>query len=174
MPTPAAGKQFAALPLGVNPSQAVADDDQQEEALKPLTKQEAEAFRAKQPVYSPWRTVGVQSAAGLMLSLLMGALGGSGWWWSALYGVAVVVLPGAMMVRGLSGSLGLPQGAVLARFAVWELAKLLLAVAMMVAAPRLVSDLSWLVLLLALVVCLKVNWAVLLFDQRRAVQRSIS
>lgn len=79
-----------------------------------------------------------------------------------------------MMVRGLSGSLGLPQGAVLARFAVWELAKLLLAVAMMVAAPRLVSDLSWLVLLLALVVCLKVNWAVLLFDQRRAVQRSIS
>ncbi|MFM2450005.1 MAG: hypothetical protein RIS44_2455 [Pseudomonadota bacterium] len=174
MPTSAAGEESAAFALGANPGQGLADDDQQEESFAPLTKQEAEAFRAKQPVYSPWRVLGVQCAAGLFLSVLMGALGGSGWWWSALYGVAVVVLPGAMMVRGLKQSLGLPQGAVLARFAVWELAKLLLAVAMMVAAPKLVSDLSWMVLVLALVVCLKMNWAVLLFDQRRAVQRSIS
>jgi ATP synthase protein I len=174
MPISAAGKQSAALALGVQPRQALADDDQQEETFSPLTKQEAEAFRAKQPVYSPWRVLGAQCAAGLFLSVLMGVLGGSGWGWSALYGAAVVVLPGAVMVRGLKQSLGLPQGAVLARFAVWELAKLLLSVAMMVVAPRIVSDLSWMVLMLALVVCLKVNWAVLLFDQRRAVQRSIS
>ncbi len=167
-------EQLVADPRGMSPNGAAVNADQAEEEFHSLTKQEAEALRAKQPVRSPWRVVIAQCVAGLFLAALLGLLGGMNWCFSALYGAAVVVVPGAVMVRGLTRSLGLQSGAVLMQFAVWELAKLLLAVAMLVAAPRVISDLSWLVLLLALVVCLKVNWAVLLFDQRRAVQRSIS
>jgi ATP synthase protein I len=162
MPKSAISKQLVAGPT----------DPNQEEEFQPLTKQEAQALRAKQPAHSPWRVVVAQCAAGLFLAALLGVLGGMDWFLSALYGAAVVVVPGAVMVRGLKRSQGLQVGAVLMRFAVWELAKLLLAVAMMVAAPKVVNDLSWLVLLLAMVVCLKVNWAVLLFNQRQAVQRS--
>jgi ATP synthase protein I len=174
MPQSAISEKLMADHRSASFGSAAADEAQTEEEFQPLTKQEAEALRAKQPVRSPWRVVIFQCVAGLFLATLLGMWGGTDWCFSALYGAAVVVVPGAVMARGLARSLGLQSGAFLMHFAVWELAKLLLAVAMLVAAPRLISDLSWLILLLALVVCLKVNWAVLLFDQRRMVQRSIS
>lgn len=148
---------------------AVDAETSEVEEFQPLTRQEVEALRAKQPVYSPWRVLTVQSAVGTLLAAALGVVGGLSWWWSAVYGLAVVVVPGALMLRGMRGSLGLMPGAVLIRFAVWEAAKLLLSVAMMVAAPKLISDLNWMILLLGLVVCLKVGWVVLLLDQRRSV-----
>ena len=172
MPQSAISEQLVADRRSVSSELEVADKDQTEDEFQPLTKQEAEALRAKQPVHSPWRGVIAQCATGLFLAAVLGVLGGMNWFLSALYGAAVVVVPGAVMVRGLRRSQGLPVGGVLMQFALWELAKLLLAVAMMVAAPKVINDLSWLVFLLAMVVCLKVNWAVLLFDQRRSVQRS--
>ena len=172
MPQSAISEQLVADRRSVSSELEVADKDQTEDEFQPLTKQEAEALRAKQPVHSPWRGVTAQCAIGLFLAAVLGVLGGMNWFLSALYGAAVVVVPGAVMVRGLRRSQGLPVGGVLMQFALWELAKLLLAVAMMVAAPKVINDLSWLVFLLAMVVCLKVNWAVLLFDQRRSVQRS--
>jgi ATP synthase protein I len=172
MPQSAISEQLVADRRGVSSELEVADKDQTEDEFQPLTKQEAEALRAKQPALSPWRAVVAQGVVGLFLAVVLGVLGGMNWFLSALYGAVVVVVPGALMVRGLKRSRGLQGGAVLMRFALWELAKLLLAVALMVAAPKVVNDLSWLVLLLAMVVCLKVNWAVLLFDQRRSVQRS--
>jgi ATP synthase protein I len=45
-------------------------------------------------------------------------------------------------------------------FAIWEGFKLLVSVALLVAAPKLVSDLSWFALLAGLLVALKVNWLV--------------
>ena len=49
-------------------------------------------------------------------------------------------------------------GAALAGFFVWELVKIVLTVAMLLAAPKLVPDLSWLALLVGLVVTMKVYW----------------
>jgi ATP synthase protein I len=49
----------------------------------------------------------------------------------------------------------------MARFFVWELAKLVLTVAMLAAAPRLVKDLSWLALLVGMVVTMKTYWVAL-------------
>ena len=171
MPQSAISEQLVPDLRSVNSGREAADESLAEEEFQPLTKQEAEALRAKQPVHSPWRLVVAQCAAGLLLAALLGFWGGMNWFLSALYGGAVVVVPGAVMVRGLKRSQGLQVGAVLMRFAVWELAKLSLAVAMMVVAPRVINDLSWLVLLLTMVVCLKMNWAVWLFDRRQAVQR---
>lgn len=163
------GERSAPAPKSNPVRDEVAYEDPAQEEFQPLTKQEAKAFRAKQPTHSPWRVVIVQSVVGLLLAALLGALGGMDWWSSALYGAAIVVVPGAVMVRGLRKSLGLLPGAVLIQFAVWEVTKLLLAVVLMAAAPKLVSELSWPILLLALVVCLKMNWVVLLCDQRRTV-----
>ena len=44
----------------------------------------------------------------------------------------------------------------------WEVVKLLLCAAMLLVAPKLIENLSWLALLAGLVVALKVYWLVLL------------
>ena len=167
------GKHSVASPSGQIYRDTVTGEDSAYDDFQPLTRQEAQALRAKQPAHSPWRIVTVQSVVGLLLAVVLTAFGGVGWGVSAMYGVAVVVVPGAVMVWGLKRSSASHPGAVLVGFAVWEAAKLLLAVAMMAAAPKLINDLSWMILLLALVVCLKVNWAVLFFDNRRTVRRAI-
>ena len=51
-------------------------------------------------------------------------------------------------------------------FMFWEMLKLALAVAMLLAAVRVVPDLSWPALLVALIVCVKVNWLALLWRRR--------
>jgi ATP synthase protein I len=172
MPQSRSGEYSPPDPVNVFFSEAVVVEYPAEE-FRPFTKQEAEAFRAKQPLRMPWKMLLAQAAAGVILAVLLGIFGGVRWYSSALYGAAIVVIPGAMMVRGLKKPSGLLPGALLIRFAAWEVAKLLLAIAMMAVAPKLINDLSWPVLLLALVVCLKVNWAVLFFDHRRSVQRTI-
>ena len=85
---------------------------------------------------------------------------------SALIGAAVVVVPGALLARGMTGAPGANPGTVVLRFMVWELVKIVVAVAMLVAAARLVPNLSWLAVLAAMVVCLKVNGAALLWRGR--------
>ena len=49
---------------------------------------------------------------------------------------------------------------------VWEAVKLMLAVAMLALAPRMVAGLSWPALLIGMVVCLKVYWLALLWRGR--------
>lgn len=92
---------------------------------------------------------------------------------SLLYGAAAVVLPTGLMAWGLTkGALskrvaGVAQAS-LAGFFVWEGAKLLLAIALLALAPRLVPDLSWLALVAGLVVVLKAYWVELWFRARRS------
>ena len=52
-------------------------------------------------------------------------------------------------------------------FFVWELVKIAITVAMLFAAPRLVSGLNWLALLAGFVVTMKVVWVALLFRPKR-------
>ena len=52
------------------------------------------------------------------------------------------------------------------RFMFWEMVKIGVAVAMLLAAPRVVPDLSWPALLVAMIVCMKVNWLALLWRGR--------
>ena len=170
---PGTGNHSVASPPGQNYRDTVTGDDSSCDDFQPLTRQEAQALLAKQPAYSPWRIVAAQSVVGLLLAVALTVFGGIGWGVSAAYGVAVVVVPGAVMVWGLKRWSASHPGVALVRFAVWEAAKLLLAVAMMAAAPKLINDLSWMIFLSALVVCLKVNWAVLFFDNRRTVRRAI-
>ena len=79
--------------------------DDELEALNrpPLTRDEARALVAAHPGVSPWRVVAMQAGLGLATALLAMLVTGQGAvFWSALYGAGVVVLPGALMTRGMT------------------------------------------------------------------------
>ena len=150
-------------------------DGADEAPFKVLTREEASALWAQHPPLSPWRVIAVQAAVGLAMAALMWGLGRQGEaGWSALYGAAAVVLPQALLARGLTKRLsGANPAAAAARFMLWELLKIMLAVAMLVAAARVVPDLSWPALLVTMIVCLKVNWLTLLWWGRKKNQQSL-
>lgn len=78
---------------------------------------------------------------------------------ATLWGAAAVVLPHALMAWGLRHRTA-DAAAALLGFLGWELLKVALSVAILVAAVWAVRDLSWPALLVALIACLKVHvWA---------------
>jgi ATP synthase protein I len=84
--------------------------------------------------------------------------------YSALYGALAVIFPAALFARGLTSRVSaLNAGAAVFGFFLWEMVKIGLTVAMLFAAPRLVSDLSWPAMLAGLVVTMKVYWVALGF-----------
>ncbi|WAC73780.1 ATP synthase subunit I [Roseateles sp. SL47] len=145
-----------------------ADEDADgEQAFKPLSAEEAAALRARLPVLSPWVILGWQVVAGLVAVALWGLLTQQGSKaWSALWGAASVVVPSALMAWGTTRRPAMNPGTAVLSFMVWELIKMLLAVAMLVAVVLRYPALSWPALLTALVVCLKANWLALLRQGR--------
>jgi ATP synthase protein I len=135
--------------------------------FKPLTAQEAQAWRANHPQVSPWRVVAVQAAVGLIGAALAWILVGRGEAaWSALAGAAVVVLPGALMARGLTRLSGASAGAILAGFWVLEAAKIFLALALLVGLALGARGMHWPAMLATLIACLQVNWWALRWQGR--------
>jgi ATP synthase protein I len=151
-------------------------DDQDEAAApawKQLTPEEASALRAKEPPLSPWRVLGVQAMVGAGVALLAALLTGSQTvGWSVLYGAATVVIPGALMARGMTSRLSsVSPGVSAVSFMLWEMSKIAASVAMLMLAPKLVQPLSWPALLVGLVLCMKVYWLALLWRGRAQEQR---
>ncbi|MBA4178633.1 MAG: ATP synthase subunit I [Leptothrix sp. (in: Bacteria)] len=142
---------------------------EQAAAFKPLTREEAQALRHKDPPVSPWRVVAVQAAVGVAVALAALLLTGrEEVGWSALYGAATVVVPGALMARGMTSRLSsMSPGASAVSFMLWEMVKIAVSIAMLVLAPKLVQPLSWPALLVALVLCMKVYWLALSWRGRR-------
>ena len=145
-----------------------AEDGDAIRSFKPLTREEAAALRAQEPPVSPWRVIAVQAAVGVVAALI-------GWLvtgrtevgWSLLYGAATVVLPGALMARGMTSKLSsMAPGASAVSFMLWEMVKIGVSLAMLVVAGKVVQPLVWPALLVGLVVCMKVYWVALLWRRR--------
>lgn len=142
------------------PKSAFADDEDEaaQAEFKPLSAEEARQWREQHPALSPWRIVAWQAVAGSLAAgltwLVSGrdALAGS-----VLYGALAVVLPASVLARAMSRRSGSADAA-LAGFFVWELVKIVLTVALLVAAPKLVPQLSWPAMLAGFVVAMKVYW----------------
>lgn len=151
-------------------------DGGEEAAFKPLTPAEAQAWRQRQPADSVWRLVGLQVVLVMVVAVV------SGLWardaavvWSSVYGGCAVLLPTALMAYGLTSS-GLAKclavvwpgwaKAALAGLLFWEGVKVLLVLALLWLAPRLVPELSWLALVAGLVVVLKAYWLELYMRSR--------
>lgn len=141
------------------------DQESLEEAFKPLTADQVVELRKRQPLLSVWRVVATQILLGFLAAI-------AAWWfsgrlavvYSVVYGAMTVILPSALFARGLTGRVAsMNASAAVFGFFLWEIVKIGLTVAMLFAAPRLVSDLSWPAMLVGLVVTMKVYWLALGF-----------
>jgi ATP synthase protein I len=143
------------------------DDGEGEAPVRAWTAQEAQVFRDGAQMLSPWRVVAVQALIGSVACLLFVVLSAqASVVWSAAYGAAAVVLPNALLARGMSSAARSATG-LAARFLVWEMLKIGAAIALMLIAAKTVPDLHWPVFLGVMVVCMKVNWFALLWRSGR-------
>ena len=142
---------------------------EEEPPFKRLTAEEARRLREQNPPVSPWWVVAGQIVVGLVVALASWALTGrQNVGWSAGYGALAVVIPAAIFARGLTGRFSsLNAGTAAVGFMVWEMVKIALTVAMLMAAPRLVTALSWPALLVGLVLTMKVYWLALAYAPRK-------
>lgn len=136
----------------------------EEPDFKPLTAEEAAQWRSRNPPISVWKVVAGQALVGVLVALVA-------WLWtgavqvglSAAYGAVAVVVPAALFARGVlrQKASAQPRAAMLG-FVGWEIAKIVLTVSLLAAAPRLVPGLSWIALLIGMVVTMKTYWVALL------------
>lgn len=127
--------------------------------FKPLDAQQAQAWRARQTVVSPWRVLRLQGLTGGLMTVLAALLFGRAVALSVAWGVLAVVLPAAVFARALVRHMQWRQaGAALAGLFVWEGVKVILTVVLLFLAPQVVKNLDWLALLAGFVVTIKVYW----------------
>ena len=145
------------------------DDEQTALNFQALTREQAQALCAKNPSFSPWRVIGAQAGVGLVAALLaVWFTGSQSVMWSLLYGAAAVVVPGALMARGMTSKLSsMSPVSSAVSFMLWEFVKIGATVAMLVLAPKIVQPLSWPALLVGLVLCIKVYWVALSWRGRK-------
>ena len=138
--------------------------DEEEVAFKPLSREEAQKLREASPQLSPWWVLAGQLAVGVLVACAAWALTGrQNVAWSVFYGALVVVIPGALLARGLASKLwSMNPGAAVAGFFLWEMVKIATSVGMLFAAPQLVVELDWLAMLVGLMIVLQVYWVALL------------
>lgn len=160
--------QGSAAPEAKQASEA---DEANEEVFKPLSREEAAQWRARQPRFTVWRVVRTQAVLGVLSALIAWGLVGQALAESVFYGALCVVVPSAVMAWGITSNLiarlfpGVPRAS-LASLLLWEGAKVLLVMAMLWSAPRWVPELNWLALLVGLVVALKAYWVEFFFKTR--------
>jgi ATP synthase protein I len=155
------------------PVRPIGWDDDTDEACsapqRPLSRDEARALAEKDShAVSPWRVVAVQAAVGGVVALVAGlATRRVEVFWSALYGAGVVVVPAALMARGMTSPLSSmsPIGSAVS-FMLWEGVKIAVSIVLLILAVRIVQPLSWPALLAGLVVCIKVYWVALAWRRR--------
>ena len=145
------------------------EDDADDRDFVPLTREQAARLREANPPLSPWWVVAGQLAVGVLVALLA-------WGWtgrqnaglSAAYGALAVVIPAALCARGLTSRLSSANAAVaVVGLFVWEAVKVAVTIGMLIAAPRVVKNLSWPALLLGLAAGLGVYWVALLVRPKR-------
>jgi ATP synthase protein I len=147
-------------------------DDDPWKGFEPLTAGQARQWRRVNPVLSPWRVLRWQAAAGAALAAVLGLLTSkASIAWSAGYGALTVALPAALFARGLMGRIAsINAVTAVAGFVLWEVVKIALTVAMLMAAPRLVRGVSWPALLAGLVLALIMYWVALAVKARQRSQ----
>ncbi len=135
-------------------------DEGLEPEFKPLTAAEAQALRQRIPVSSPWRVLWLQVAVGALMAVMTGWVSGQHRLAvSVAWGAVAVVVPAVVFVRALGRQMRRTQpGSALMGLFVWELVKVILTVALLLVAPLVISDLSWLALVASFVVTMKVYW----------------
>jgi ATP synthase protein I len=146
-------------------------DEGSDEKFKPLTAEEARQWRQSNPSVSPWWVIRMQVLVSCVCAMVA--------WWgfggvvavSAIYGAVAVIFPATVLARGLRRQPALTDsGAAFLSFVVWEVVKVVLTVALLLAAPKLVPSLNWLALVAGFVVTMKVYWMAAWLQSKRRIQ----
>ena len=143
-----------------------------EEEVAPLTAEEARQWREANPPLSPWPVLGVQTVAGLATVLVAGLLaaGRAHVVWSAAWGVLAAWLPALLFARAVARRMQVQGHAIgaLVALMVWEGIKIVLTVALLLVAPRVLAQVSWPALVTGFVITIKAAWLALWwFSARR-------
>ena len=144
------------------------DGPEEDSGFTPLTAEQAQALRAQNPSVSPWWVVVGQVVVGMLVTLVAWAVTGRlPVVWSTAAGALAVIIPGALFARGVTGKFASANaGSAVLSFFVWELVKIVVTVAVMLTAYRVVENLSWPAMLVGLVVTMKVYWVALRFGRK--------
>jgi len=144
------------------------EEEAPEEQFVALSKEQVAELRKRQVMISPWRVIGWQLIVTVVMGLLAWLLTGRvAVVVSTLYGAMAVVIPAALFARGLTSQVSsVNPGAAVFGFFLWEMVKIALTVAMLFAATKLVTSLSWPAMLIGLVVTMKVYWVALFVRPR--------
>ena len=153
-------KIASSLKTGMPSDTTDAADEGLEPEFKPLSAEQAQAWRQHNPQASPWRVLFLQVGVGALMALVTGLFTGE---WtlaaSSAWGSVAVVVPAVVFVRALSRQMRRTQpGSALMGLMVWELVKIVLTVALLLVAPKVISDLNWFALVAGFVVTMKVYW----------------
>ena len=143
-----------------------------DEGFVTLDAAQAQALRERHPGWSAFQVVALQALCGLVFAAIAELVSERGW--SVAYGCFAVVLPNAMLARGMSRkttSNNVLSG--VAALLVWEMVKVALALAMLFSAPWIVKNLSWPALMVGLVLTMKVHWLALAIKPKPMVSNQV-
>lgn len=143
------------------------DDEDEDPPVTPLTPAQAQALRESNPQVSALSVVAVQAAVGGVAAAVAWGLFGIDAGWSALYGAIVVVAPTALLASRVGRLVGAGPVVGAMSFLVWQGVKMVLSLVLLLAAVKVVPSLNWPALLVAMVVCLQVNWLALLWRREK-------
>jgi len=142
-------------------------NDSESTDFVPLTRTQAQALAAAHPAISPWWVVLGQAVVGVLATLVAWAVFGEVSAKSVASGALAVVIAAALFARGITSQFSKANpGTAVMSFFVWELVKIVVTLGVLLAAHRLVKDLSWPAMLVGLVVTLKVYWLALAFKRK--------
>ncbi|WP_138513677.1 ATP synthase subunit I [Rhodoferax bucti] len=142
-----------------------------DEEFKPLTAEEVRQWRQSNPSVSPWWVIKMQVLVACVIAVVAGWAFGQVVAVSAIYGAVAVIFPAMVLARGLRMQPTLKDsGAAFLSFVVWEVVKVVLTVALLLAAPKLVPQLNWLALVAGFVVTMKVYWVAAWLQSKRRIQ----
>lgn len=134
----------------------------------PLSAAEAQGWRAKHPQISVPRALLTPAATGVAVAALAWLLFGAQAGLSAVYGALAAILPAAIVAKGTLrwGAPGATPNAALTGLLKWEGLKIVLTVAILVAAPRVLETINWPALLIGLALTIKMYWVGLISARR--------
>lgn len=136
-------------------------EKESDEGFAPLSAEQAREWRLRNPPLSLWHVLAIQVVVGAAVTLLTWSVAGAHGGRSAAWGALAVVLPAALFARGLSRATTGSAGGALVTLFVWEGAKLLLTLALLGLAYKVLGSVNWLALLAGFVVTLKAYWLAL-------------
>jgi ATP synthase protein I len=139
-----------------------------EDAHVPWCAEQAQSWRQTQRPMPIYLLVMAQFGVGMVVALFAYALFGATAAMSAGYGAMCAALPSALLARGMRSALSHSNPVV--GFMVWELVKMVLGAAMLVAAPKLLSEVNWFALLIGLILTLKMVFLAALWPSKVAAK----